>query len=184
LVPGDQLVLSKALGTGVLLAADLRGLARGAWLKGVIASMLRPNAAALRAARDGGAQACTDVSGFGLAGHLAELLRASGVSARLRLEALPALPGALALLAGGLRSSLHEQNAGSALLSAPELAGDPALELLFDPQTSGGLLFSLPASRSADTLRALHAAGDAAAALIGEVLAPRSDGALIEVLRR
>jgi len=186
LQPGDQLVLSKGLGTGVLLAADMRGLARGAWLEGAIASMVRQNAAALRAARDGGARACTDVSGFGLAGHLAELLGASGVSARLTLDALPALDGALALLARGLRSSFHEQNAAacSALLSTREAVSDPALGLLFDPQTSGGLLFSVSASRSADTLRALHEAGDARAAVIGEVLDSRADGALVEVLRR
>jgi selenide,water dikinase len=184
--PGDHLVLSKALGTGVLLAADMRGLARGAWLEGALASMLRPNAAALRAARDGGARACTDVSGFGLAGHLAPLLRASVASARLTLDALPALDGALALLAGGLRSTFHEQNAElrSALVSAPELAEDPAFDLLFDPQTSGGLLFSVPASRSADTVLALHGSGDARAAVIGEVLDSRGDGALVEVLRR
>ena len=69
-------------------------------------------------------------------------------------------------------------------MNAPELARDPALELLFDPQTSGGLLFSVSASRSADTVRALHEAGDASAAVIGDVLDSRSDGALVEVLRR
>jgi selenide,water dikinase len=178
--PGDRLVLTKALGTGVVLAADAQGLAAGAWLEAALASMLRPNAHAARVARALGAGACTDVTGFGLAGHLAGLLRASGVSARLRLEALPALAGAAALLARGVRSSFHAQNAAArgTLSFGARAAECPAAELVFDPQTSGGLLFALPAARAAEALAALREAGDAAAADIGEVTPPRPDAAV------
>jgi selenide,water dikinase len=143
--------------------------------------MLRANGAAARVAREAGARACTDVSGFGLAGHLAPLLRASGVSAHLWLAALPALPGAEELLARGLRSTYHEQNARgrSSLAAPPALAASPRLELLFDPQTSGGLLFGVPAGGAEAALAALRAAGDGGAAAIGEVAAARPDGVLL-----
>ncbi len=171
--PGEDLVLTKALGTGVVLAADMRGLARGAWLESAIASMLRPNAEAARVARAAGAGGATDVSGFGLAGHLAELARASGLVAELRLAALPALAGAPELLARGVRSTFHAQNARSRAALGVDAAAerDPAFPLLFDPQTSGGLLFGAPADRSADALRSLHEAGDPRAAVIGRLRA-------------
>ena len=115
----------------------------------------------------------TDVSGFGLAHHLGSLLRASGVGAALEADALPALPGALALLASGLRSTFHAQNvaAAAALCAAPALEARPAGALLFDPQTSGGLLFGVAAERAEAAVAALREAGDAAAAAIGHVVA-------------
>jgi selenide,water dikinase len=169
--PGDALVLSKPLGTGVLLAADHQGRARGAWVAAAYASMQRANAEAASVAREAGVSACTDVSGFGLAGHLAALLRASGVSARIAASRLPALDGALALLSRGVRSTYHAQNAG--LRPEFRLEGvaedSPALALCFDPQTSGGLLFAVPAARADDAVRALREVGDARAAVIGEI---------------
>ena len=182
--PGDALILTKPLGTGVLLAADMQGLVPGPLVAATHAALLRSNDSAARVALACGAHASTDVSGFGLAGHLGELLRASAVAARVDLSALPALEGALALLARGVRSSFHGQNAESrdGLALRPSAASSPALELIFDPQTSGGMLFALPAERSDAALRALHADGDPAAALIGWVTESRSDGALIELL--
>ncbi len=181
--PGEPLVLTKALGTGVVLAADMQGRARGSWLRAACSGMLRSNAEAASIARCVPARACTDVSGFGLAGHLAELLRAGGVSAVLWLSAIPALEGALTLLGSGVRSSFHAQNAEGrrGVRADPALAGTPAFELIFDPQTSGGLLFSVPAGREAEVIRALHRAGDREAAVIGSVAAPRADGAAFEV---
>jgi selenide,water dikinase len=175
--PGDALILTRALGTGVLLAADMQGRLPGREVAAVHAALLRDNAAAARAARECGARAATDVSGFGLAGHLLELLRASGVSARISLAALPALAGVLRLFAAGLRSTYHGQNQElrSALAIARELPGDPRLELLFDPQTCGGLLLAMPAERAEAALGALHRGGDAQAARIGEVT-PRGTG--------
>ena len=180
---GEDLVLTKPLGTGVVLAADARGLAAGAWLEAALASMLRPNAEAARVARACGAGGATDVSGFGLAGHLLPLARASGVVAELRLDALPALAGAKELLARGVRSSFHAQNARLRAEIALDAAAaqDPARELLFDPQTSGGLVFAVPPERSADALRALRAAGDAQAAVIGRLHAARPGDAALRV---
>jgi selenide,water dikinase len=183
LEPGQRLILSKPLGTGVVLAAAMQGLASGAQLQAAHASMLRPNREALRVARAFGARACTDVTGFGLAGHLGEMLRASGASAVLRLDALPALDGALALLARGVRSTSHQRNACARRdLAQPERDWRiPALELVFDPQTSGGLLFSVEKSAAEDAVDALRAAGDRHAAAVGVVVPRRSDGALLAV---
>jgi selenide,water dikinase len=126
------------------------------------------------------------VTGFGLAGHLGSMLRASKVSAVLDLDALPALPGALSLLGRGVRSTAHPENAKArrAMWVDEAAARRPALDLLFDPQTSGGLLLGIAAERGEGLLRALHAAGDPTAAVIGVVAAPRADGALIEVVAK
>ena len=133
-------------------------------------------------AREVGATGCTDVTGFGLAGHLATLLRASCASACLFANALPALPGARELLARGVRSTFHEQNAGRrgvVRVAAGVTAEDR--ELIFDPQTSGGLLFGVEAARASEAVRALHSAGDRAAAVIGIVEQVRPDGISIEL---
>jgi selenide,water dikinase len=181
--PGDALLLSKPLGTGVLLAADMAGLAPGRWLAALHASLLRDNAEAARVAQRYSARASTDVSGFGLAGHLAEMLRASGASARLSLGNVPCFEGATQLMARGLRSTFHDQNTEGrrGLSVASELAGDPRLELLFDPQTCGGLLLAVPAEQADAALAALHDAGDAEAACIGEVTSAEAGGPLFEV---
>ena len=167
LAPGDALVLTKPLGTGIVLAADMRGLARGAWVQAAHATMLRANDRAAAVARRF-ARACTDVSGFGLAGHLGEMLDASGVGAELDAGALPALPGARALLARGVRSTY----AALAAEAAPPLLGGDALThaLLCDPQTSGGLLFAVPRARLDEALAALRDAGETGARAIGRVV--------------
>jgi selenide,water dikinase len=184
LAPGDHLVLTKALGTGVLFQGDMRALARGEWIRTALACMSRPNAEASRVARQLGASAATDVTGFGLAGHLGQMLRASKASAVLDLGRIPLLPGVASLLARGVRSTYHEQNASGrrGLRIAAAAAAEPALEALFDPQTSGGLLFGIAPERAPEAVARLVAAGDAAAAVIGRVTPPRPDGALFEVV--
>jgi len=168
LAPGDVLVLTKPLGTGVVLAADMRARARGAWLRAAHASMLRANDHAAAVARRF-ARASTDVSGFGLAGHLREMLEAGGVAAELQAAALPALPGARELLALGVRSTYAAQTAEA----APPLLGGDALThaLACDPQTSGGLLFGGAPERAEAALAALRDAGETQAAAIGRVTA-------------
>jgi selenide,water dikinase len=152
LQPGNALVLTKPLGTGIVLAGNMRGLTRAAWLQAAIASMRTSNAVASRLFREFGATACTDVTGFGLAGHLVEMLQASGVGAVLWTDAVPALPGALELATQGVESTLAPQNrrvlAGSAT--------GPVSALLFDPQTSGGLLAGVPAGKAEACVAALH----------------------------
>jgi len=182
--PGDQLILTKPLGTGVILQADMRGLARGEWVEAAAASMLRSNGPAAREMVTLRPSAATDVTGFGLAGHLGAMLRASKGAAVLDLAAIPALPGAVALLARGIRSTAHPENARArrTMLVEPDAARREAVDLLFDPQTSGGLLLAVPRERSPAMLSALRAAGDGAAAIIGEVASPRPDGALIRVV--
>lgn len=161
LQPGDRLILTKPLGTGIVLAGHMRGNVRTLWLMAAIASMRATNAAAARIAMQYRPRAGTDVTGFGLAGHLTEMLQASGVGAVLWLDAIPALPGAKALAAHGIESSLAPEN--RRVLGE---GGDTAL--LVDPQTSGGLLVGVPQSRSAECLQAL-VDGGINAAMIGEV---------------
>ena len=171
--PGDRLVLTKALGTGALFAADMRCRAEGRWIEGALASMLASSRAAAEILARHGARACTDVTGFGLAGHLVEMVRASAVDVVLAAADLPVLEGAADCLAAGIESSLHRQNARQA--RAVRGADAAALyPILFDPQTAGGLLASVPGDRAADCLAALREAGCEDAAIVGAVEA-RSD---------
>lgn len=149
---GDTLVLSKPLGTGTVMAAHMQGRAHGEWVAGTLDSMLVSNAAAAERLRARGARAVTDVTGFGLAGHLLELCDASGMGATLDLAALPALNGALACLQDGIESTLAPQNREQAcrIDHASAWQDDPRFALLFDPQTAGGLLAALPAGSDTD----------------------------------
>jgi selenide,water dikinase len=168
---GDALLLTKPLGTGVLFAAHMRLQAKAAWIEAALDSMLLANRTAAEILRDHGATACTDVTGFGLAGHLLEMLTPSSLGAEIDLAAVPALPGALHCLQRGLASSLApaNQRALSAVANPESYAADKRLGLLFDPQTSGGLLAGVPAERAAECVEALHGAGYPDAARIGRV---------------
>lgn len=168
--PQDVLILTKPLGTGTLFAAAMRGRADARWIDTAIASMLRSNAVASRCFLRHGATAGTDVSGFGLAGHLLEMTRASGVSAEIFLEKIPLLPGVEATLQGGFLSSLHPENVHSleAMEVSREMLADKRFSILFDPQTSGGLLAGLPADRLEACLAELKSLGEIPA-VIGEV---------------
>ena len=166
---GDRLLLTKPLGTGVIFAADMRAEAPSETVGAALASMLESNAAAARIFRDSGATSCTDVTGFGLLGHLVEMLRAGGADADLDLAAIPRLPGTDALVERGLRSSLHAANTAFGAMLDDLDPGDGRAALLFDPQTSGGLLASVPAERADECAAALADAGCGAAAQIGTI---------------
>lgn len=166
--PGDLLVLTKPLGSGTILAADmalarLPGLILGEAVAGALAVMAQSNgpAAAVLAPV---AHAMTDVTGFGLAGHLLEILDASGCAARLALGDLPLMPGAEALAAAGEASSLAPANRAACLGRVRGDLTGPRAALLFDPQTCGGLLAAVPAVAAAAVLAALPGA-----VVIGEV---------------
>jgi selenide, water dikinase len=175
---GEALVLTKPLGVGVLFAAQMRLQAKAAWIDAAIDSMLLSNQSAAAILRQHGATACTDVTGFGLAGHLLEML--SGLGAQIDLAALPALPGALECLRGGFASSLAAANrsALSSTTGAENVAAHDRLALLFDPQTSGGLLAGVPADHAAECLEALRTAGYAQVAKIGNVTVPAAGGTI------
>ena len=174
--PGDRLIVTKALGTGTLLAADMRHKARGAWIAAALESMQQSNLAGARCVHRHGASACTDVTGFGLLGHLVEMIRASDVDVELDLAAIPILPGALDTVAAGITSSLQPQNLRlrRAVRDRDGVVGDPRWPLLFDPQTAGGLLASIPGDAARACLEELRSLGYAHAALIGRVV-PRSN---------
>ncbi len=177
LAPGDRLILTKPLGTGTLLAAAMRRQARGRWLEGALASMLQSSRTASDVLQRHGARACTDVTGFGLLGHLLEMVRPSGVDVRLDLAAIPILDGALDTARNGILSSLHPANAEAA--NAIRANGQVAHEiwpLLFDPQTAGGLLAAVPETSAAACTTELRSLGYQRAAVIGTVL-PRSNRA-------
>jgi selenide, water dikinase len=178
---GDALLLTKPLGTGVLFAAHMRLKAKALWIDAALDSMLISSRSAASILLDHGATGCTDVTGFGLAGHLLEMLRPAGLGAEIELAALPALPGALDCLRRGLASSLSPANrsAETAIRGVDAGTADPERSaLLFDPQTSGGLLAGVPEERVADCLEALRAAGYAHAVRIGRVTGPAEDGML------
>lgn len=143
--PGDRIVLTKPLGTGVILAAARAGVASAEWVEGAYAWMLHSNGPAMRLLRRFQAHACTDVTGFGLGGHLTELLRASEVGARLDGSQIPALRGVRELLDAKWRSSFHANNERALRRAHRANPESPAFPLCFDPQTSGGLLAAVPA---------------------------------------
>ncbi|HLJ11086.1 MAG TPA: selenide, water dikinase SelD, partial [Planctomycetaceae bacterium] len=181
--PGDRLILTKQLGTATLLAGHRRSLCQAAWMEGMLAHMLESNAVPARLARTFGLSAVTDVTGFGLAGHLLEMLDASRVSARLSLASLPLLDGFVELSGMGLRSSLDPSNRGAesrCRVASDGLSSQPQYHALFDPQTSGGLLLGVPADRADDFLTKLREAGLSSAVEIGEV-SERSEAPVLDI---
>jgi selenide,water dikinase len=168
--PGDTLVLTKPLGTGVVATAHKRGAASGDVLDAAVTSMTTLNAAASEAALAAGVVAATDVTGFSLLGHLHRMLRASGVRAVIEASAVPLLPGALELTVAGYVSGGTKNNMS---YLEPWVAIDPAVPesvavLLQDAQTSGGLLL---AASSPDSLVGELAGRGVLAAVVGRIAA-------------
>lgn len=178
---GDILVLTGPVGTGILWRADALGRAAGPWMDAVAAAMVRGQGAAAAVLAAAPVHAATDVSGFGLAGHLVELATASDVACTLHPEGVPRFEGVDVLLRSGLRSTAHPANAAVAgVQRGPHL--DPvAIDVVYDPQTAGPLLVALPAGAVADVLAALAAAGHDGA-VVGTVQAPRADGVRVHLL--
>lgn len=161
---GDALILTKPLGSGVLMAAEMAGHAHGADVVAALDVMCQGQANAAAILR--GANAMTDVTGFGLLGHLAGICAASDVGAAVTLANVPFMQGALALAEGGTRSSLFADNVtGTEGVSGPVGA---AFDLLYDPQTAGGLLAAVPMAQASRLVTDLQNAGHGAAAVIGQ----------------
>jgi selenide, water dikinase len=180
--PGDQLILTKPVGTGVIATALKRGAPPSGAVKAAVDSMTVLNAEASRAALAAGVRAATDVTGFGLLGHLHRMLAASGAAATVTAAAVPLLPAAAGLAAAGFVSGGTRAN--TARIS-PFTTMDPAVPealavLLYDAQTSGGLLLATPPASAEALLADLRARG-LPAAPIGEVVS--GEAGHINVLR-
>jgi selenide,water dikinase len=178
--PGDRLLLTKRLGTGVLVSGSRQGRTAPADLAAAIDQMRTLNRAASEALLEAGVVAATDVTGFGLLGHGLEMARASGTRFVFDADAMPILPGALELAAQGVETggAAHNRRFVADVLTVANGAQKELVTLAHDPQTSGGLLAAVPADRAA-------AAGDALARRkvehwwVGEVVA--ADQGSVEV---
>jgi selenide,water dikinase len=179
---GDVLLLTRALGSGVLLHADMAGRAKGRWVEALYRHLQVGNAPAAAVLRQADVRVCTDVTGFGLVGHLVTVLRGNrATTAQIELGSLPALAGALELLEGGERSSFHEQNRTllEASVIAPPSEVNPRVALAADPQTAGGLLIVAPAASAPGLLAQLQQL-PGGASQIGQIAA--WSGAPVELL--
>ncbi len=157
LKPGQRIFLSKPLGTGVIATAAKDGGCDPAVLEGAVRSMLRLNRGAAGVAQEAGATGATDVTGFGLLGHLGEMVGASGAGVRLRAKDLPVLPGALPLAekgywSGGMKRNRRHVEAtfgGRGQLALASSLPEALVGLLFESETSGGLIFGVAPERAA-----------------------------------
>ena len=169
---GDILILTKPLGTGTLLAADMRYKASHNWMHNALEQMLQSNKRAAACLIKHSATACTDITGFGLAGHLMEMLSAKNAEVQLSLGDIAPLNGALDTLQQNIFSSLHNDNkliAANSIYNYEAFAHDPKFELLFDPQTAGGLLASVPDENAEECLQELREYGYSDAKAIGRI---------------
>ncbi|MFQ6553733.1 selenide, water dikinase SelD [Aestuariibius insulae] len=164
--PGDALILTKPIGSGVLLAAEMQLAAKGTDIAALLDAMAQSQGQAAALLRK--AHAMTDVTGFGLAGHCLNICEASGLAAEIELAAIPVYDGAQALAGQGVQSVLMPTNRADAA-SRITVPDDPRTALLFDPQTAGGLLAACPAKTADKTLANLHSAGFDAA-IVGQCI--------------
>ncbi|WP_172332589.1 selenide, water dikinase SelD [Mangrovicoccus sp. HB161399] len=156
--PGDVLVLTRPLGSGTILAAEMQMQAKGAWVAGLLRRMAEPQAAAA-AALAPRAHAMTDVTGFGLAGHALEMAEASGVAIELKLKDIPLFEGALELCKAGIRSTIFEDNRAATIWKLAGKTEKARAQLLHDPQTCGGLLAALPPMAAMEAVAEIASAG-------------------------
>jgi len=180
---GDQLVMTKSIGTGVLLAALMQGLLSGAAYQPLVDAMLKSNYVALRLIQEHAISGITDVTGFGLAGHLAEMLKASSKSARIQMDDVPVLPRCQDLIEAGIESTLAPDNRMVARkVSLRSTLSEKKIASLFDPQTSGGLLFGVAQDRAERVIRFLKDEGFADTTTIGEVADGDGNSSSLEIV--
>ena len=178
--PGDQLVLTKPLGTGFVTTAFKKNRCPDSVLETAAASMAMLNQGASQSAKAVGASASTDITGFGLAGHAGEMAQSSEVTVVIDTTRLPVLPGAAGLAAQGnhTRASKTNRTAVESLMRIEEAADAGGLEMAFDAQTSGGLLISVDPARSEELVSRCRETGAEYAAIVGEVTA-KTDVSLV-----
>jgi selenide,water dikinase len=174
--PGDALILTKPVGTGTLFAADMRGEAQARWVENALQTMAISNQGAVACMVDHGAGACTDITGFGLLGHLVEMTRPSEVDAVVDLDAIPVLDGAMETIRQGIFSTLQPENVRlrRAIRNQAAVADLERYPLLFDPQTAGGLLAGVPGDEADACVEELRELGYEEACIVGRI-EPLSD---------
>lgn len=171
--PGDQLILTKPLGTGIVSTAIKAGLAGEALVNESVRSMTSLNRKAADLMSDvAGIHACTDITGFGLLGHAAEMIEASDTGIIIDSSSVPFFPGIRDFAETGIiPAGLNRNRAFRAdIVDAEPSCPEWLLDILFDPQTSGGLLISLPAAHAGQLLDRMHRAGITEAAIVGSVV--------------
>jgi selenide,water dikinase len=170
---GDRLVLTKPIGTGVLLAAHMQSRCSAKHYQQLLDRMLERQHPWSQVTNDCDIEAGTDITGFGLAGHLLEMLQPSEVAAVIDLDAVPFLPGAVEASASGIESTLAPSNRSvdASIQASETIRKQPQYSLLFDPQTCGGLLFGVPEERLSQLIDAAEATGLPTPVTIGQVVA-------------
>ena len=162
----------------------MRGKAKGRWIHAAIESMLVSNQAAAEVLYEYGVTACTDVTGFGVLGHLVEMTKAPGCDVDLMIDTLPLLDGALETVSVGILSSLQPQNVRlrRAITNVGQWNSHSVYPFLFDPQTAGGLLASIPEEKAEACLSGLRAQGYQSAVLVGRVKQRGTEDAAITLI--
>jgi selenide, water dikinase len=174
--PGDRLILTKPLGTGIISTAIKRGAASKKAIDAVTKSMTTLNKKASELMLEAGANACKDITGFGLLGHAAEMIAGTKVSMVIDSRAVPVFPEAIEYALAGMvpGGTGRNQEYRADVVDVNKDVPGYLMNILFDPQTSGGLLIAVPEKKAAKLLSKLHEAGLSAAAIIGEVAAEKA----------
>ena len=170
---GDRLILSKPLGSGVMLAALMQVKLRGEYFLPLLDTMLVSNKIALDLIVQHDVSAITDVTGFGFAGHLLEMLSASQLGADIELDAIPVIEGAAELVDAGIESTLAPENRWreAQVEIASDRSDDARYKLMFDPQTCGGLLLGVRPENETTILELLRSSGLVHVTPVGTVIA-------------
>ncbi len=178
--PGDVLILTKRIGTGIISFAAQIGRASEESVRSAAASMATLNKGACEVMRQVQARACTDVTGFGLLGHLHRVVCESGVTAEIWSDAVPTFPAVAEYAAQGMVSGAAERNRefASEIVETDDGVSERDLDILYDAQTSGGLLFSVPEEVAPRAIGALHASGCPDAAVVGRIV-EKSKGRIV-----
>jgi len=179
--PGDVLVLTKPIGSGVLFNANLKKWVSAAAMDSCLEVLTTLNRWPAEIMQNYDIHAATDVTGFGLAGHALEMVGETPITIDIRIESLPVMDEALDMYRKGMTTGVNASNRQQVAGKMTMATGLPAWhqEIVFDPQTNGGLMAALPESQSQELIAALHAAGIPAATIIGRVTDQQEDGHLI-----
>ena len=181
---GDQLILTKPLGSGAVLAAHMQAACPAETYRDLLKVMLDSNQTAAEIGRENKVSAMTDVTGFGFAGHMLEMLKASKQSAEIELSSVPLIFGAEKIFDRGFESTLAPANRDSeTVVDVKESQrSSPSYAALFDPQTCGGVLLGVSREKSSLVLKQLHESGLTAAAIVGAVTSSVADQSRIKII--